>query len=240
MKKFLSDFSTDFLKIFLSIAAVVGLYFGALDVQLLKWFWITLGAAVAFTLVKWVFPRSLDAANRYREHPELVKRNAELEKEIVSLNQSVIDNSADYSSYAAIEGRFQAMGQLLAAAYPTDLKIVSVKSDDDIIFLSGKWHTRKPVIGTRLCMVRTGDHKSIGVVQVVSLHEDTLHADMLCVDPSDFAFWNAIRNRATHDFQPPRAVELRPFTLDVEWGSIDPARYRIPKVTEKSTEDVED
>lgn len=228
MKGLLARFWTAFL----SVAAVVGLYLAALDVELLPVFWISLSAAALLGIAPIAFRQMVVIAEKVRKHPILLERVAELEveneklKDDLDLATSITGRWSD----GVIEGRHQVLGAILAMHCP-EIHLVGVESIDGQVFLLGQWDDDEPQLRARLNLVTVGSESLKGVVQIVEVDQHKKIAKLQCVDAVVPDFWRHINDRAARDPSPPAGVELVSSTIG-EWIELDGAKYSVAEEVE--------
>ncbi|MFJ5993317.1 hypothetical protein [Lentzea sp. NPDC092896] len=221
---------------FLSVAAVVGLYLAALDVDLLPVFWASLSSAVLLGIIPIAFRQAVQISEKIRKYPVLLQRAAELEEknekltEDLNLATSVTGRWSD----GVIEGRYQVLGALLATQCPT-VHLLGVEANDGQVFLLGQWDGVPPSINTRLNLVTVGSESSKGVLQIVNVDAEKKVVKLQCVDAIVPDFWQHLNDRAARDPSPPAGVKLVPFEFP-EWPTLDGAKYAIATENEQAEE----
>jgi hypothetical protein len=233
----MKNFIRRFWGVFLSIAAVVGLYFGALDVDKVGWFWATFLAALTLVALSLITGRAWKATTdtilRIRNYPIVLHRVAELEDERKEIFEKILTiDSHKIWTRGFIEGQLSIVGTQLAEGF-TDLTLVSAKSDGKSVYLVADCLTRTPPTFARFELVNTMAGNREGILQVINFDSIEKRIVLRCVEPTVLGFWQHLLEKATYDYSPPMGVKLVPYKFDpkpIADGEFD---YSIPPPSAK-------
>ncbi|MGW5011277.1 hypothetical protein ACWEOR_04045 [Micromonospora chalcea] len=210
---------TDYLKRFwtvaVSLAGIVGLYLGAVQVDLVPAFWIVMGLSALIALV-WTGGNALiEMVTRVRNYPRLLERAARLQTEVEALSGAIEANKEESQAAteaALAEGRAQMIGALLSStAEPPTISVLG--KFEGIFVLIAKYEQSRPERQTRFHVVSSETGESKGSVEVVHVDESRRSVFLRCVDPQAPEFWQHLATRADYDASPPIGVELARYDL---------------------------
>jgi len=207
-----------------SLAGVVGLYLGALAVNLTKVFWIVLAVSVIVAGLPIAFKKIIDIGIRFRNYPALLLQSAKLQEEKEELATSLEESqklTAKAWSRGLSEGRAQVLGSLLGIDVEIP-KIVGIRSGQDDVLLIGQCTSDKMIrIGTRFVVESSfGDPR--GIVEAIEQDEEKSLVFFKRIDNSAPIFWSHLQDRVQFDTSEPVGVQLAQYTLNKQLDEWQP------------------
>ncbi|MET8370568.1 hypothetical protein ABZU42_12665 [Micromonospora profundi] len=207
-----------FWAVFGSLAGVVGLYLGAVQVKLTVAFWVVVAISAFVALVsiggKWLF----EAHAKLRTYPRLLERAAQLETEVEALSDA-LDASKDEREAALeagiTEGRAQIRGAILSSMTEPPL-LTLLGRFQEVFVLIAKYESSRPYPRSRYLVVGSETGEVKGSVEVVHVDDTKKNVFLKCVDAQNSEFWEHLASRQGYDASPPVGVELARYdTSDV-------------------------
>lgn len=200
-----------------TLAGVVGLYLGAVAVDLVWVFWFVIGGSAVVAALPAATKRAVDAARRIRHYPQLVRNYGNLQQEHEELQKRhrvTSDRIARSYADGYKEGQDQVLGALRAeAAEVPAVKAIGVYSG--AVCLIGSYVGDKPVVtGSRYVVVASTTGNTKGFVEVAEVDEARKIVTLRCAIPTVQPFWEHLAERVEYDESAPKDVELRQYSAD--------------------------
>ena len=216
MKRFVASFWAAFA----TIAVGVGLYLAAAAIDVLVWFWLSVGVALLYALVRIVLPAVARAWQRVRDYPRLLQASAQAEED-VRLTTAHLE-SAQRAAKGAYEkgvqeGRARVLGSLYAWG-ETPPELVGIGDFGGAVALLGKLAAPPIRQGARFRVASRNTGNTKGVVEIV--HNDAAHGVvyLVCVEAAVPKFWDLLAERVEGDGWTPGVV-LEPYRYDEDDGA---------------------
>jgi len=205
-----ADYLKRFWAVFVSLAGVVGLYLGAVQVKLTMAFWIVAAISAFAALVSIGGKSLLEALAKLRTYPRLLERAAQLETDVEALSSALNASKVELGEAreaGIAEGRAQIRGAILSSmTEPPSLTLLG--RFQEIFVLIAKYEESRPYPRTRYLVVGSETGEVKGCVEVVHIDDAKKSVFLQCVDAQDSEFWEHLAGRAGYDASPPVGVVL--------------------------------
>ncbi|WP_410666734.1 hypothetical protein [Amycolatopsis sp. cmx-4-68] len=189
-----------------SLSGVVGLYLGALAVNLVWAFFVVVGISLAVGLAPKIYASARLVAMRLRNYPKLLERIALLE--VMPQEKSVVAWRAGVN-----EGRAQAIGAVISVnVEPPQLTAISLLGEE--VCLIVKFQVEPEMVQAlqfNVTHVDTGEIK--GLVRGCKVDSEKSIVYLQCVEATVPEFWSHLKEKAPYDPSPPAGFELSKVTL---------------------------
>ncbi|MFY1703538.1 hypothetical protein ACN28G_17660 [Micromonospora sp. WMMA1923] len=206
----MKDFFGRFWTMVVSMAGLVGLYLGAVQVDLTWAFWAVIGLAAVGTSVSPIRRWVADTRARIRSYPAMEAESASLRDQLEALEKELADAraSADERYAAGLnEGAARIVGTIMSAdAKPPT--IIALAERNGAVALVARYDGSRPDRRLRFTVVASGSGEIKGAVGVLNVDESRRVAYLKCIDAISHQFWSHLEQRMAYDSSAPKGIEL--------------------------------
>jgi hypothetical protein len=219
-----------------SLAAVGGLYVGAVAIKATTFFWIAIPVALILAGIRPTLHGLGEIIVRIRNYPALLRRVAQAERQMEEL-ESNGRNLKESAEDARKLGRKQAYSEFrgwIIALGSQPPKIVGIADDDGVIALVGEQPTElQPAVGARYSVRTSATGRYRGSVEISRIDAKTGFVLMRCIEAAAAEFWQHLIDRVSYDDSAPANIILDQYEIDLQLPNVidEPSGKTIHEVT---------
>jgi len=216
-------FFKHFMAALVALASVVGVFLGAIQLEVLWAALVIIVIAGVYGLLRAFSKPLLQTIQRLQAHDRLSSELAEAIADLAAARKKIVqleDERGELYERGVDEGQARLTGWA-SAHKASEIALIAVSSGDEGLQLTAQYQpqsgTAPLATGSRFELIVNATHESKGVVEVISVDGDL--ATLVCVYRTVPRFWPELETRAITDPSPPPGHELRPAGVEAYQGS---------------------